>query len=71
MPYPRQSDDLKKRGIGISLDGLTIRRIDALHDGTGRRSDFLRSVVLAGLVQLYGPEWESLADARMDTEAVA
>lgn len=69
MPYPKQPDHLKKRGVGVSLDDLTIRRIDALHKGIGRRSDLLRRAVLIGLASIFGKDWEKKADALIADES--
>lgn len=67
MPYPKQPAPDRKRGVGVSLHPLTIRRVDALAGGTGKRSEFLGETIEIGLAARFGEDWREIADAAMTT----
>ena len=69
MPYVKQAN---KIGVGISFDPDTLRRIDALVDGGGRkRSAFISELIVAGLVHQIGPDWFIQADRILAKEEKA
>lgn len=65
MPYPKQPPPDRKRGVGVSLHPLTIRRVDALAGGNGKRSEFLGETIEVGLAARFGENWRELADGQI------
>ena len=69
MPYIKEP---RKIGVGVSFDEVTLRRIDALGGGEARtRSAFVMDMVEVGLETRFGPEWRTIADARVETQEPA
>lgn len=63
MAYPRTTDSLRKKGVGVSLTGETIGRVTVLAGGIGKRSEFLGEMIVLGLEQRFGSNWQIVADA--------
>ncbi len=64
MPFPTKTDDQKRKAFGISLDRTTVDRIDALLGAVpGKRSEKYRGVLIDGMEQRFGRDWERIADA--------
>ena len=57
------------RNAGLSLRQDLIEKLDALNEQNIRRSEFVRELMLDGLVHRFGPNWEQIASERQDPEA--
>lgn len=78
MPYPPKSPEKRGHtGFGVSLDRLSVTRIDALADLTypnvthGKRSQFVRDLLELGLSQRFGPNWRQFADRLREEQSPA
>lgn len=69
MAYPRTTDSLRKKGVGVSLTGQTIDRVTVLAGGMGKRSEFLGEIIVLGLERRFGSNWQVVADAIRIAEA--
>ena len=65
MPYPSKPAKLRKRSLTVSVDTLTVDRINALVPETGERSARMRAWLEVGLVHTVGPDWRVIADRRI------
>jgi len=57
------------RNAGLSLRQDLIEKLDALNDQNIRRSEFVRELMLDGLVRRFGTNWEQIATERQERQA--
>jgi len=67
MAYPSIPEKRRKRGIGLALEAETLEQVEALAGGTGKRSEFLRETIDAGLIVRFGTNWREIANELIAT----
>ena len=63
MAYPKVAKEQKRTGVGLSIEPEMLSQIDALSGGTGKRSTFIRELLVDGLEKRYGSDWRKVADS--------